>query len=247
MKWPEWFHRLGSPPSLYALAGRLIPWFGLFSAALMVLGLHGALFTAPADYVQGEGYRIIFVHVPSAWMSLFTYVTLAVAGIVVLIWRMKAAEAWIAAAAPLGASFTFLALLTGSLWGKPMWGTYWQWGDARLVSELVLLFLYLGLIALDRAIQDPRAAARACALLAVVGVVNIPIIHYSVVWWTTLHQGPILANPLKPTVDPSMLKPLLQLALAFNLYFFAVALARLRTELLDRERYSRWVEAEVGT
>ena len=134
---------------------------------------------------------------------MFTYVSMAIAGVVVLIWRMKAAEAWIAAAAPLGASFTFLALITGSLWGKPMWGTYWVW-DARLTSELILLFLYLGVIALNNAIEDPRTAARACALLAIVGVVNIPIIHYSVNWWYTLHQGPILADPVKPTTRDAL-------------------------------------------
>jgi heme exporter protein C len=239
------FHQLGSPPTFYGFAGRLIPWLALITAALMGWGLYGGLALAPADYQQGEGFRIIYVHVPSAWMSLFVYVTLAVAGVVALIWRMKVAEAWITSSAPLGASFTFLALVTGSLWGKPMWGTYWVW-DARLTAELVLLFLYFGVIALNAAIEDPRSAARACALLAIVGVVNIPIIHYSVEWWYTLHQGSILANPAKPTVHPDMLWPLLWMALAFNFLFFTLVLLRMRTELLDRERGSRWVEDLLG-
>jgi heme exporter protein C len=235
------FHRLGSPPTFYAFAGRLVPWLAAITLGLMAYGLYGGLALAPADYQQGEGFRIIYVHVPSAWMSLFVYVTMAVAGVVALIWRMKVAEVWINSAAPLGASFTFLALVTGSLWGKPMWGTYWVW-DARLTSELVLLFLYLGIIALDAAIEDRRNAARACALLAIVGVVNIPIIHYSVEWWYTLHQGPIMANPANPTVHPDMLWPLLMMALAFNFLFFTLVLVRMRSALLDRERNSRWVE-----
>lgn len=235
------FHRLGSPPTFYAFAGGLVPWLAAATLALMTYGLYGGLALAPADYQQGEGFRIIYVHVPSAWMSLFVYVTMAVAGVVALIWRMKVAEVWITSAAPLGASFTFLALVTGSLWGKPMWGTYWVW-DARLTSELVLLFLYLGIIALDAAIEDRRNAARACALLAIVGVVNIPIIHYSVEWWYTLHQGPIMANPANPTVHPDMLWPLLMMALAFNFLFFTLVLVRMRSALLDRERNSRWVE-----
>jgi heme exporter protein C len=235
------FHKLGSPPTFYWLAGKLIPWLALATAALMGWGLYGGLVLAPVDYQQGEGFRIIYVHVPSAWLSLFVYVTMAVAGVVALVWRMKVAEVWITSSAPLGASFTFLALATGSLWGKPMWGTYWVW-DARLTSELVLLFLYLGVIALNAAIEDRRSAARACALLAIVGVVNVPIIHYSVEWWYTLHQGPILANPARPTVHPDMLWPLLLMALAFNLLYFTLVLLRMRSELLDRERGSRWVE-----
>lgn len=235
------FHKLGSPPTFYRFAGSLVPWLALMTTALMAYGLYGGLALAPADYQQGEGFRIIYVHVPSAWMSLFVYVTMAVAGVVALIWRMKVAEVWITSSAPLGASFTFLALVTGSLWGKPMWGTYWVW-DARLTSELVLLFLYIGVIALNAAIEDRRTAARACALLAIVGVVNIPIIHYSVEWWYTLHQGPIMANPSKPSVHPDMLWPLLLMALAFNFLYFALVLVRMRSELLDRERNSRWVE-----
>ncbi len=234
-------HRLGSPPTFYWLAGKLIPWLALITLALMGYGLYGGLALAPADYQQGEGFRIIYVHVPSAWMSLFVYVTMAIAGVVALIWRMKVAEVWITSSAPLGASFTFLALVTGSLWGKPMWGTYWVW-DARLTSELVLLFLYFGIIALNAAIEDRRSAARACALLAIVGVVNIPIIHFSVEWWYTLHQGPILANPAKPSVHPDMLWPLLLMALAYNFFYFTLVLVRMRSALLDRERSSRWVE-----
>lgn len=238
-------HKLGSPPTFYWLAGKLIPWLALVTTGLMAWGLYGGLVLAPADYQQGEGFRIIYVHVPSAWMSLFVYVTMAIAGVVALVWRMKVAEVWITSSAPMGASFTLLALTTGSLWGKPMWGTYWVW-DARLTSELVLLFLYWGVIALNAAIEDRRTAARACALLAIVGVVNIPIIHYSVQWWYTLHQGPILANPASPSVHPDMLWPLLLMALAFNFFYFTMLLVRMRTEMLDRERNSRWVEEEFA-
>lgn len=233
------FHKLGSPPTFYWLSGKLLPWFLAITVILMGIGLYGGLVLAPIDYQQGEGFRIIYVHVPSAWLSLFAYLTMAAAAVVALIWRMKVAEVLVTSAAPLGAGFTFLALATGSLWGKPMWGSYWVW-DARLTSELVLLFLYIGVIALDAAVEDRRSAARACALLAIVGVINIPIIHYSVNWWYTLHQGPILANPAKPTVHADMLWPLLVMALAFNFYFFTLLLLRMRSALLDRERDSRW-------
>jgi heme exporter protein C len=173
-----WFHRLGSPPYFYRLAGLLLPWFAVLCAALLVAGLYGGLVLAPADYQQGESYRIIFIHVPSAWMSLFVYMVMAVSAAIGFVWRMKLAEVIAISSAPIGASFTFLALITGSLWGKPMWGAYWVW-DARLTSELLLLFLYLGVIALYGAIEDKRVAARAAAIVAMVGVVNIPIIRSS--------------------------------------------------------------------
>ncbi len=235
-----WFHQWGSPPHFYERAARWTPWFSVLALVTLAYGLIGGLVLAPMDYQQGQGYRIIFVHVPSAWMSMFIYTTLAIAGGIALIWRMKLAEVYIAAAAPLGASFTFLALLTGSLWGKPMWGTYWVW-DARLTSELILLFLYLGVIALYSAIEDKRSAARAASVLALVGVVNIPIIHYSVEWWHTLHQGPTVTKFDKPSIDTAMLLPLLSMALGFTFYFAALALVRMRLGLLQRERYSRWV------
>ena len=206
----------------------------------MAAGLFGGLVVAPPDYQQGEAYRIIFIHVPSAWLSLFVYAAMAGAAAVGLVWRIKVAEAVAVACAPVGASFTFLALLTGSLWGKPMWGTWWVW-DARLTSELVLLFLYLGIIALNNAIPDPRRAARASAILAIVGLIDLPIIHFSVDWWNTLHQGATVFRLDGPSIHPSMLAPLLLMVAAFTLFFLTVALMRTRCELLERERHSQWV------
>ena len=220
--------------------GRLVPWLGWPCAALMAAGLWGGLVSAPADYQQGDAYRIIFIHVPSAWLSLLVYATMAGAAAVGLIWRIKVAEAVAIACAPIGASFTFLALLTGSLWGKPMWGAWWVW-DARLTSELVLLFLYLGIIALHSAIPDPRKAARASGILAVVGLVDLPIIHFSVEWWNTLHQGATVFRLDGPSIHPSMLVPLLLMVTAFTLFFLTVLFMRARCEVLDRERHSRWV------
>ena len=209
--------------------------------ALLVAGLYGGLILAPTDYQQGESYRIIFVHVPAAWMSLFVYVVMAFCGVVIIVWRMKLAEVVLISSAPIGASFTFLALVTGSLWGKPMWGTYWVW-DARLTSELILLFLYLGVIGLHNAIEDKRVAARAVAILALVGVVNIPIIHYSVEWWHSLHQGASLTKFDKPSMPPSMYVPILLMALAFQFYYALALFHKCRAELLRRERNSKWVE-----
>jgi heme exporter protein C len=211
---------------------------------LLAAGLYLGLVVAPPDYQQGDSYRIMFIHVPSAWMSLFVYVLMAACGGVSLVWRVKLADVILASAAPLGASFTFLALVTGSIWGKPTWGTWWVW-DARLTSELVLLFLYLGIIALRAAIDDLETAARASALLALVGVVNVPIIHYSVEWWNTLHQGPTVTKLAAPSIHVSMLVPLLIMAAAFKLYFVTILLMRARCELLSRERKSTWVRERV--
>jgi heme exporter protein C len=238
------FHKLGSPPYFYRFAGRLIPWLGWICVGLLVAGLYGGLVLAPPDYQQGDSYRIIFIHVPSAWMSLFIYVLMAVTGAVGLIWRIKVAEAIAAASAPVGAWFTFLALITGSIWGKPMWGTYWVW-DARLTSELILLFLYLGVIGLHSAIEDRRTASRATAVLSLVGLVNIPIIHFSVEWWNTLHQGATITKLGAPSIHLSMLLPLLIMALGFKLYYFMVLLMRSRVEVLERERGSAWVREVV--
>lgn len=211
-----------------------------------MVGVVWGLIFAPPDYQQGESYRIIFIHVPSAWMSLFIYAVLASAGAVALIWRLKVAEVVATASAPIGAAFTFLALATGSLWGKPMWGTWWVW-DARLTSELVLLFLYLGYIALESAIEDPRTASRAAAILALVGVVDLPIIHYSVEWWSTLHQGPTVSKIGKPAIHWTMLAPLLIMICAFMTYYFSLMLVRARSELLVRERNNPWVREAVAT
>jgi heme exporter protein C len=239
-----WFHKFGSPPHFYRIAGKWLPWLAGIFAILLVCGLYGGLILAPADYQQGESYRIIFIHVPAAWMSLFIYVVMAFCGVVIMVWRMKLAEVVLISSAPIGASFTFLALATGSLWGKPMWGTWWVW-DARLTSELILLFLYLGVIGLHSAIDDKRVASRAVAILAIVGVVNIPIIHYSVEWWNSLHQGPTVTKFDKPSIHWSMLVPLLLMALAFQVYYVLSLFQRCRAELLQRERNSKWVE-ELG-
>ena len=233
-------HRFASPPHFYRLAGVLAPWLGWICLGLMAGGLYGGLVAAPPDYQQGESYRIIFVHVPSAWLSLFVYVVMAGASAIALVWRIKLAEVVAIESAPIGASFTFLALVTGSLWGKPMWGTYWVW-DARLTSELILLFLYLGVIGLNASIEDRRTASRACGLFAIVGVVNIPIIHYSVEWWNTLHQGPTVTKFDAPSIHVSMLVPLLLMAVSFKLFYATVLLTRARSAVLERERNAGWV------
>ncbi len=244
MNW-TWLHKFASPPHAYRLAGRLAPWFGWPAFLLIVVGLYGGLVLAPPDYLQGDGFRIVYVHAPSAWMSMFVYGTMAVAAAIGLVWRIKLAHAVAAAAAPVGAWFTFAALATGALWGQPMWGTWWVW-DARLTSELILLFLYLGFIALRSSIEDRDRADRAGAVLAIVGVVNLPIIHYSVYWWNTLHQPSTLTRFGKPTMAGEMLWPLLMMLLAFTLYFAAVLMVRLRAEILRRERNASWLKAELG-
>ena len=237
--------RYAAPKNFYALAGRLIPWLGLATLACFGVGLYWGLFVAPADYQQGQSYRIMFIHVPAAWMSMFTYAVMAGAAGIGLVWNIKLAEMLAKVSAPLGASFTAIALITGSLWGKPMWGTYWVW-DARLTSELLLLFLYLGYMALQASIDEPRRAARASAIVALVGVVNLPIIHYSVQWWNTLHQPASVSKIGVPSIHPSMLWPLLIMALAFQLYYFTVALMRMRNEILEREKHTAWVAEAVG-
>lgn len=240
----KFIHRLASPQHFYSVAGRIVPWTGWASILVAIAGLYGGLVAAPADYQQGESFRIIYVHAPAAWMSLFVYAAMAAAATVNLIWKIKVADAVAAASAPIGASFTFLALVTGSLWGKPMWGTWWVW-DARLTSELILLFLYLGYIGLRAAIDDRRTAAQASAVLALVGVVNIPIIHYSVEWWNTLHQGPTVVRSEGPAIHIDMLIPLVLMVVAFKLFYISLVLVRARTEVLYQERRSTWVRELV--
>jgi heme exporter protein C len=240
----RFFHQLGSPKYFYHIAGRWIPWLAGIFILLVLAGLYQGMVVAPTDYQQGDSYRIMFIHVPSAWMSLFIYVVMAGAGAIGLIWHMKLAEVIAISSAPIGASFTFLALVTGSIWGKPMWGAWWVW-DARLTSELILLFLYLGVMALYSAVEDKRTAARATAILAIVGVVNIPIIHYSVEWWNTLHQGPTVTKFGAPSIDLRMLIPLLIMAVAFKLFYLLVVLMRARVEVLQRERNAQWVRELV--
>jgi heme exporter protein C len=240
-----WFHRLASPPHFFRLAERWTPWLGAAALALLAWGWIGGLVFAPPDYQQKDAFRIIYVHVPTAAASLSLYTLMAVAGVVALVWRMKLAECVIVATAPVGASMTVVALVTGMLWGKPMWGTYWVW-DARLTSELVLLFLYLGVIGLNQAFEDARAGARACALLAIVGVVNVPIVKYSVDWWNSLHQTSTILKLGKPTISMDMAIPLYAaVAGTFLLCGYAI-LRRVQNELLWRERRSAWVAELTG-
>ena len=245
MNW-TWFHKLGSPPYVYRLAAGMAPWLYALAFICIGYGVLAGLFWAPPDYQQGDAFRIIYVHAPSAWMSLSAYTTMALAGAVALVWRIKIGHAVAAACAPIGASFTVAALVTGSLWGRPMWGTYWAW-DPRLTSELILLFLYFGVLSLRQAFDDPARGDRAAAVLAIVGVVNVPIIHYSVQWWNSLHQGATVAKFAKPSMPPSMLLPLLSVLLGFMLFFGAVLCIRLMAEVLNRERQSNWIKEVVST
>jgi len=233
-----------NPTDFLRIARTAIPVSASVTAILLAIGLYGAFFVAPPDYQQGETIRIMYLHVPSAWLAMFIYTVMTVSAFGTLVFRHPLADAAQKAAAPLGAGFTFICLVTGSLWGKPMWGTWWTW-DARLTSELVLLFLYLGVIGLYHAIEDRRQAARAAGFLALVGVVNLPIVHFSVNWWNTLHQGETvrLLGPSK--IVPSMLWPLLIMALATHLWFFGSLLARSRVNLLELEGGKQWVRAVV--
>jgi heme exporter protein C len=239
-----WFYRLASPPYVYRTAAALTPWLMTVAVIALVCGLIGGLGLAPPDYQQGDAFRIIYVHAPSAYMSLFCYSAMALAGAIGLIWRIKMSYALAAATAPVGTSFTLLALVTGSLWGRPMWGTYWAW-DPRLTSELILLFLYAGVMSLRPAFEDPARGDRAAALLSIVGVVNVPIIHFSVQWWNSLHQGATIAKIGKSEIAWSMLWPLLTMLLGFMCFYGAVVCMRLRGEVLNRERQSAWVREAI--
>ena len=244
MDW-TWFHRFASPPHIYRVAGTLTPWFAWPAGLLIVSALYAGLFLAPPDYQQGEGFRMIYVHAPSAWLSVMIYGVMATAAAVGLIWRMKVAHAAAASCAAIGASFTLVSLVTGMLWGKPMWGTYWVW-DPRLTAQLVLLFLYLGYMALRSGIDDLGRADRASAVLAIIGVVNLPIIRYSVEWWNSIHQAPSVMKMERPSMPFDMLAPLLMMLLGFTLLFAAVMLVRLRAEVLRRERGASWVKEVVS-
>ncbi|MEM7083212.1 MAG: heme ABC transporter permease CcmC [Pseudomonadota bacterium] len=236
----NWFYRMSSPPHFYRWAGAAIPWVLWPAVALGIVAAYLGLVRAPQDYQMGDTVRIMYVHVPSAWLSLMSYSSMAVAAAIGWIWRMKLAHAVAAAIAPAGASLTFLALVTGAIWGKPTWGTYWVW-DARLTSELVLLFLFMGVILLRNAYEDRPQGDRAAAILTIVGVVNVPIIHFSVKWWNTLHQTASVSVTGKSGIDASLLWPLLLMMLAFTLYLVALVLMRTRNEVLRREQRKRWV------
>ncbi len=239
----NWF-KFSSPASFYPLAGRLIPWFWILAAILIVIGLYLGFVVAPTDYKQGEAYRIMFIHVPAAWMSMFIYIVMAIYAGLALVLKTRLSTMMATAMAPTGAMFTFVALWTGALWGKPMWGAWWVW-DARLTSELILLFLYIGYMSLYAAIDDPRRAARASGLLAIVGVVNVPVIYFSVKWWNTLHQGASISFGEAPTMAATMLAAMLVMALGFWMYTIAMVLMRVRCEILERERHSDWVQELV--
>ncbi|WP_319242241.1 heme ABC transporter permease CcmC [uncultured Propionivibrio sp.] len=239
----NWYH-FSSPQTFYPLAGKMIPWFWALAALFGIAGLTVGFLIAPTDAQQGEGYRIIFLHVPASWMSMFIYLVMAFWAALGLAFNFRLSAMMAQALAPTGALFAFLSLWTGALWGKPMWGAWWVW-DARLTSELILLFLYVGFIALQASIDDPRRADKAGAILALVGVVNVPIIYFSVKWWNTLHQGSTV-NIAKSSMAKVMLVGMLLCALACWMYAIAVALMRVRKIMLERERHTEWVKAELA-
>ena len=235
-----WFHRWGSPPWFYQMSNTLLPWLAVLAAALISTGVAWGLAFAPEDARQGNSFRIIYLHVPVSFLALAGYYLMALAGCIGLIWRMKLAFWTLRAAAPIGAAFTFLALVTGSIWGKPTWGTWWEW-DARITSMLILFFLYIGVMALANAYQNRDSGNRAASILAIVGMVNIPIIYKSVDWWNTLHQGASLKLTSAPTIHGSMLYPLLIMIAGFYLLYAVLLLLNLRCEILNNERNSRWL------
>jgi len=236
----RWFHQLGSPPVFDRFAARWARWGYGLGLVTMAVGTWLALFAVPADYQQEDSFRILYVHVPSAWMSLLIYALMALYAAVALVWRIKLCEILAMACAPIGAGFTLVTLITGSIWGAPMWGTWWDW-DPRLTSELVLLFMYLGIIGLYGAIEDRRTAARTAGLLAIVGVVMLPIIRYSVVWWNSLHQGQTIRVLGESSMDASMFPPLVWMLIGTKLWFIGALLARARADNLRREAGKDWV------
>src|SRR5690554_6748779 len=239
MNW-TWFHKLGSPKWFYEISGRWLPWLSISAALLILVGAVMGLAFAPPDYQQGNSFRIIYIHVPAAFLAQSTYISLAIAGIVGLVWKMKIADVAIQQAAPIGAWMTVIALVTGAIWGKPTWGAWWVW-DARLTAMLILLFLYFGIIALGQAITNRDTAAKATAVLAIVGTVNIPIIKYSVNWWNTLHQPATFKLTEKPAMPVEMWLPLLLMVLGFYALFTVSLFMRMRLEVLQREHKTRWV------
>ncbi len=235
---------MGSPRWFYQISGQWLPWLSLLAISLLLLGAVWGLAFAPTDYKQGNSYRIIYVHVPSSAIALVGYMLMATAGAISLIWKMKLAEVVMKCAAPIGAGMTLISLCSGALWGKPTWGTYWVW-DARLTSMLILFFLYLGVIALYEAFEDNISANKACAVLSLVGSVNIPIIYWSVEWWNSLHQPATLKLTKESTMHPDMLQPLLIMIAAFYCIYAVLLLLYTRTEILQRERNTKWVKEIV--
>jgi len=244
MKW-TFFHKLGSPKWFFDISGKFLPWFVVLGVSLLVIGSIWGLAFAPKDYQQGDSFRIIYLHVPTAIIAQSCYMMMAVSAIVSLVWKMKLADVFISSAAPLGALFTFLALFTGAVWGKPTWGTWWVW-DARLTAMLILLFLYFGVISLQTAIEDIQLSSKATSILILVGVVNIPIIKYSVDWWNTLHQPATFKLTEKPEMVPEMWIPLLVMVIGIYCFFAAVVILRMRNEILIRERKTKWVQLFIS-
>ncbi len=240
-----WFNQTGSPPSFDRFAARWTPWAFAIALPCLAVGIYGALFSVPADYQQGDNFRILYIHVPSAWMSLFIFVVMAVQSFIALVWRIKICETLAMACAPVGAAFTLVTLLTGSIWGKPTWGTWWTW-DPRLTSELVLLFLYIGVIGLNSAIEDRRAAARAAAFLALIGLINVPIVHFAVRWWNTLHQGETIRLIGPSKMDSSMLWPLIAMTVGVKAWFVGSLLQRARAINLEHEAGKDWARKSSG-
>lgn len=240
----KWLHPYAKSERLYQLCGRLLPWLAIPAGVLVIIGTIWGLAFTPAVAEQGNGYRIIYIHVPAAMLSMGTYLAMAIAAFIGLVWQQKHAHTLVMALAPVGAVVSFIALFTGSVWGKPMWGTWWVW-DARLTSELVLFFLYIGVIALMMAYSDDRQGSRAGSLLAVVGVINLPIIHYSVVLWQTLHQGPTLFKSGRSAITPDLLYPLLICILGWAFWIAVISLIRMRNLLLEKELHRPWAQAEL--
>lgn len=241
----HWFNqKFLAPKAFYQTTSLLLPWIIVAFALSFSYGIFAGLFIAPADYQQGDGFRIMYVHVPSAFAAMAIYLVMASSAVITLVWRVKIAAICMSCSARIGAWFTLLALVTGSIWGKPMWGTWWIW-DARLTSVLILFFLYLGFIALQSVIADQQSRDRASAVLAVVGVINLPIIHYSVIWWNTLHQGPSISKFAAPSIAASMLYPLLAMIVAFMLFYVLILFLRMRNQILLREMKSQWVKEVV--
>ncbi len=244
MMW-KWLHPYANPEISYHFAGKILPWCSRLAFTFLSIGIIWALLFAPADYQQGDTFRIFYLHVPAAMLSMGIYLGMAIAALSSLVWQLKLADASAAAMAPIGATFTFIALVTGAAWGKPMWGTWWIW-DARLTSELILLFLYLGVIALHNAFEDKSLAGKAAGILALVGVINLPIIKYSVEWWNTLHQGATVSKLGKPAMTADMFWPFLICFLGFAFLVTALICIRFRTEVLNRNSMRPWVRELVA-
>ncbi|HMB56636.1 MAG TPA: heme ABC transporter permease CcmC [Arenimonas sp.] len=240
-----WFHQTGSPANFDRYAARWAPWAFATAFVALAVGIYGALFSVPPDVNQGENFRILYIHVPSAWMSLFIFIAMAIQAVIALVWRIKICEILAMSCAPIGAAFTVITLATGSIWGKPTWGTWWSW-DARLTSELVMLFLYIGVIGLNSAIEDRRAAARAACFLAIIGLVNVPIVHYAVDWWNTLHQGETIRLLGPSKMDSSMMWPLIATVIGTKAWFVGSLLQRARATNLEHEANKDWARSAYG-